>query len=173
MERFDLFDKNRIPLGRSLERGQIPPAGEYRMVTHICILNKKATKMIIQKRLQTKQPYPGKWDISCGGSAVSGETSEQAAHRELLEELGLDVDFSNIRPSFTTNFIHGCNDVYILQMDVDLNSLKLQPTEVERAEWASRHKIKRLIRQNKFVDYHYSFIDFIFEIKHTKSPRTV
>lgn len=173
MEKFDLFDRNRIPLGKTLERGVIPPEGEYRMVAHVCILNKKATKMLIQKRLETKKPYPGRWDVSCGGSVVSGETSEQGAHRELLEEIGLDVDFSKIRPSITTNFDKGFNDVYILQMDVDINSLKLQPTEVEKVEWASRRKIKRMIKQNKFIDYHYSFIDYIFEIKRSKTARTV
>jgi len=173
MEKFDLYDRDRIPLNKSLERGVIPPDGEYRMVTHICILNSKANKMLIQKRLETKHPYPGRWDLSCGGSVVSGETSAQGAHRELLEELGLDVDFSKIRPSLTTNFDKGFNDIYILQMDVDLNSLKLQPTEVERVEWASRRKIKRLIKQNKFIDYHYSYIDYIFEIKRSKSVRAV
>lgn len=174
MEKFDLYDRNRIPLGKSLERGVIPPQGEYRLVVHVCILNKKATKMLIQKRLETKHPYPGRWDLTCGGSVVSGETSEQGAHRELLEEIGLDVDFTNIRPSITTNFVNGFNDVYILQMDdIDLNSLKLQDTEVEKVEWASRRKIKRLIKQNKFIDYHYSYIDYIFEIKRTKTPRTV
>ncbi|MBQ3048032.1 MAG: NUDIX domain-containing protein, partial [Clostridia bacterium] len=93
MEKFDLYDRNRIPLGRSLERGTKPEEGEYRMVVHVCILNSKATKMLIQKRLKTKHPYPGKWDVSCGGSVISGETSDQGAHRELLEEIGIDVDF--------------------------------------------------------------------------------
>ena len=168
MEKFDLYDRNRIPLGRSLERGTKPEEGEYRMVVHVCILNSKATKMLIQKRLKTKHPYPGKWDVSCGGSVISGETSDQGAHRELLEEIGIDVDFNKIRPAFTKNFDNGFNDIYILQMDVDPKSLKLQSTEVEKVEWASRRKIKNMIKKNKFIDYYCSFIDYIFDLKKSK-----
>lgn len=41
---------------------------------------------------------PGMWDLSAGGHVDSGETSIQAIHRELLEELGLDVDPSDFQP---------------------------------------------------------------------------
>jgi isopentenyl-diphosphate delta-isomerase len=43
-----------------------------------------------QLRPQTKNHFPGRWDISACGGVVSGETPAQAAVREVLEETGLN-----------------------------------------------------------------------------------
>lgn len=50
----------------------------------------------VQLRPQTKNHYPGKWDISACGGVLSGETNEQAAHRETLEEMGIDVELHHV-----------------------------------------------------------------------------
>lgn len=55
------------------------------------------------------------WDISVGGSAVSGDSSQSAAEREVLEELGLKVDLQGVRPHFAINFDHGFDDVYLIE----------------------------------------------------------
>ena len=103
------------------------------------------------------------WDISCGGSAIAGETSSQAMHREALEELGLDIDFSNILPFTTTYFDEGFDDLYVIEKDVDLIKLKLQEEEVCDAKWATKEEIKDMIVKGEFVLYFLSEIDYIFE----------
>lgn len=45
-------------------------------------------KVWVQLRPQTKNHYPGKWDISACGGVLSGETKEAAARRETAEEMG-------------------------------------------------------------------------------------
>jgi isopentenyl-diphosphate delta-isomerase len=50
----------------------------------------------IQLRPLTKNHYPGKWDISACGGVLSDETNEQAAQRETLEEMGIEVDLHHI-----------------------------------------------------------------------------
>lgn len=171
MEIFDLFDKNRLPLNRTMERGTKVPDNCYRMVVHCIILNKAKDKMIIQKRLPEKKPFPGMWDFSCGGSSIAGEKSAEAVHREVLEELGFDYDFSNERPAFTFNFDCGFNDFYIISEDVDLNTLKLQDTEVEKVEWATKEQIKHMLDTKEFIPYRKSLIDFIFELNTTHTIR--
>lgn len=165
MEIFDLYDKNRLHLNKTMVRGEKTPNNCYRMVVHCAILNTIGDKMLIQKRLPTKKPYPDLWDVSCGGSAIKGETSSQAIQRELSEEIGLDVDFENIRPIFTFNFSEGFNDFYVLQKDVDINTLKLQETEVESVKWADKEEILKMIDEGKFIPYKKSFIEFIFDVK--------
>lgn len=49
-------------------------------------------KVFLQKRSQTKALYPGHWDISATGHVQAGESGEDAALRELREELGIVVD---------------------------------------------------------------------------------
>ena len=171
MEIFDLFDKNRLPLGRTMERGTPVPDNCYRMVVHCIILNKAKDKMIIQKRLPQKHPFPGMWDFSCGGSSISGEVSAQAVQRELSEELGIKYDFTNERPAFTFNFNVGFNDFYIISIEPELSSLKLQETEVETVKWATREEIKQMLDSGEFIPYRKSLVDFIFDLNTTRTIR--
>lgn len=48
-------------------------------------------KVWTQLRPQTKNHYPGRWDISACGGVISGESHQQAATRETLEETGIDA----------------------------------------------------------------------------------
>ena len=103
MEYIDLYDMHRIPTGKTILRGSPVPEGMYRVVVHICIFNSKG-EMLIQQRQSTKKHFPDMWDISVGGQVSSGETSELAAQREIYEELGLDIDMSDMRPLASMSF---------------------------------------------------------------------
>jgi 8-oxo-dGTP pyrophosphatase MutT (NUDIX family) len=46
-------------------------------------------RLLIHRRSDTKDIWPGWWDIAAGGVVASGETYEDAARRELAEELGV------------------------------------------------------------------------------------
>jgi isopentenyl-diphosphate Delta-isomerase len=50
----------------------------------------------VQLRPQSKNHYPGKWDISACGGVLSDETNEQAAQRETLEEMGIEVELHHV-----------------------------------------------------------------------------
>ena len=94
------------------------------------------------------------WDLSVGGSAVAGETSRTAAERETLEELRLAVSFDGIDPSLTVHFDYGFDDFYLLERDVDLESVTLQEEEVAAVAWASEEKILSMIDGGEFIPYH-------------------
>lgn len=111
MELWDIYDKNRIPTGRSMVRGDLIKDGDYHLVVHICIFNDKG-EMLIQQRQPFKKGWSNLWDVSVGGSAVKGDSSRVAAEREVLEELGLKIDLDDIRPRFTVNFKNGFDDFY-------------------------------------------------------------
>ncbi|MEP7112358.1 MAG: NUDIX domain-containing protein [Ilumatobacteraceae bacterium] len=46
-------------------------------------------RLLIHRRSEAKDIWPGLWDIAAGGVVASGETYDQAASRELAEELGV------------------------------------------------------------------------------------
>lgn len=48
-------------------------------------------KILIQKRSPKKKVYPGIWAESCQGHVPCGMDYEEAAHKELREELGFDT----------------------------------------------------------------------------------
>ncbi|PNY21277.1 isopentenyl-diphosphate delta-isomerase [Streptococcus parauberis] len=104
------------------------------------------------------------WDISVGGSALAGETPQQAVMRETLEELGICIDLSQIRPQFTINFDQGFDDTFLVIADVDLNSLTLQEEEVQDAKWASRKEIFKMMTEGSFIPYHLGKIQLCFDM---------
>lgn len=164
MELWDLYDIDKIPMNMTCRRGQAVPDGAYHTVIHVCVFNSEG-KMLIQQRQSTKKGWPDYWDVSCGGCCIAGETSRDAAHRELHEELGLDVDFSDKRCSLTMNFDHGFDDFYILNLDLDPDSLVLQPEEVQAVRWATVDEICDMIDSGSFIPFFKSFIQLIYDIR--------
>lgn len=164
MELWDVYDKNRVKTDKIMQRGEKFDKDSFHLVVHVCIFNSQ-NKMLIQQRQSFKQGWSNMWDISAGGSALYSETSQHAIERELYEELGLDISFENIRPSFTVNFENGFDDIYLIKKDIEINDLTLQYEEVQSIKWATQQEILDMIHSKTFVPYHKSFIQFVFEMK--------
>ena len=172
MEILDLYTADREKTGRTMVRGEKTPAGCYRLVVHVCIFNDKG-QLLIQQRQPFKEGWPNKWDISVGGSAIAGDTSSMAAERETREELGLELDLSNVRPIITVHWENGFDDYYVLTQNVDLNSLHLQPEEVQAVRWAGREEILRMIDDGEFIPYEKSLIELLFHFRVRRSSHTI
>jgi len=165
MEIFDLYDRDRIPTGETIKRGQRPPKGRYHVVVHICIFNQDG-QMLIQKRSLDKGFWAGMWDLSVGGAAQKGDSSAKAAHRELLEELGIDYDFSEVRPTLTVNFEYGFDDIYLIQLNPELDELHLQVDEVAEVRCADQDTIVEMIDNGEFLPYYPNLIRLFFDMRY-------
>ncbi|MCR1877281.1 NUDIX domain-containing protein [Paraclostridium bifermentans] len=171
MEIWDLYDKDRIKTGETMVRGSKFKENTYHLVVHVCIFNLEG-KMLIQQRQPFKDVWPNMWDITVGGSAVSGDTSQLAAEREVYEEIGYKLSLDGIRPSLTINFDKGFDDIYLIQKDVDISKLKLQYEEVQSVKWASKEEILSMIDEEIFIPYHKSLIDLLFFMRTSKNSHT-
>ncbi len=164
MELWDVYGIDRERTGKTMERGADFGKGEHHMGAHVCLFNSEG-KMLIQKRQPFKSGYGGRWDLSAGGSALAGENSRETARRELLEEIGVEYDFSDIRPHLTINRVNIFDDVYLIEKDVDISALILQAEEVERVAWASAEEIIALIEKKEFVPYYPELIKLLFVMR--------
>lgn len=164
MEIWDVHDMHRKKTGRTMVRGDEFAEGDYHLVVHVCIFNAKG-EMLIQQRQSFKQGWPNLWDVTVGGSAVKGDTSQTAAERELYEELGIEIDLQGVRPNFTINFNDGFDDVYLIEREVNLEDLKLQYEEVQDAKWATQDEIRKMIETGEFIPYYPSKIDLFFDTR--------
>lgn len=171
MEIWDLYTENREKTGQTMIRGEKQPKGKYRIVVHICVFNSRG-EMLIQKRQPFKKGWSGLWDVSVGGSAVSGETSREAAVRELAEELGLRLAPEAFRLALTTYFEGGFDDIYVVGEDADVSSFCLQYEEVERVRWAEIGEIYHMIDEGSFIPYHKDLIGLLFFLQNHDSTHT-
>ena len=168
MERVDLYDENRVPLGITAERHEHRKkkgSGAYRMVVHICIFNSRG-RLLIQQRSMEKDAFPGKWDVSAAGGVAAGETSRQGAEREVREELGYTLDLTGVRPSMTVNYDGGFDDFYlVVRDDLQPETLVLQEEEVSAVRWAAEEEVLAMLEQGEFIRYPAGFLRFLFEMR--------
>jgi isopentenyldiphosphate isomerase len=162
MEIWDMYDINRNKTNRTMVRGESIEKDNYHLIVHVCVFNSK-DEMLIQQRQPFKKGWSNMWDITAGGSAIKDDTSQSAAERELYEEIGLRVDFKNIRPHMTINFNNGFDDVYLIEQEVDIDDLSLQYEEVQNVKWASKEEIFSMIETGEFIPYYQSMIQLFFD----------
>ena len=164
MELVDLYDENRIPLGKTAERYGRRATGEYRTVVHICVFDRQG-RLLIQQRSKEKRACPGKWDVSAAGGVAAGESVRESAEREFLEELGYPLDLTGIRPSMTVNFSGGFDDFFVVQRDIDLAQLTLQVEEVSAVRWATYEEVLELLEKREFMNYPKGFVQCLFDMR--------
>ena len=86
-EVINLANEEDYPMDTAV-RGEPLPKGRCPMIAGIFLFNSKGN-IILQKVALTKKTDPGKWSYSAAGHVDAGETYEQAALRELNEEMGI------------------------------------------------------------------------------------
>lgn len=138
MEYFDLYTSARRPLGRRVLRGAPIPRGEYHIVVQVMTINHKGEILLTQRVPQ--KTSGGKWECS-GGCAVAGETSREAAVRELFEETGISAEEHELVPEWTLTTDSMLRDFYVLVKDVPLSKLRLQTIEVCAAKWVTLDRL--------------------------------
>ncbi|MBR6781432.1 MAG: NUDIX domain-containing protein [Clostridia bacterium] len=162
-EYWDLLDADRIPTGEVFCRSDTIQPGQLHTVVHVCIFNEN-NEMLIQHRSESKDNWPGRWDVSAGGSALTGETSRRAAERETAEELGIVLDLTDQRPYFTVNFDCGFDDYYIVHLPkLNPENLVLQESELQGVKFACMDEILTLLDEHKFVPCKKNLIRLLFD----------
>lgn len=161
-EWLDIYNGRGELTGKRIRRGDKMEPGEYVRVIQASVFNSK-NEMLIQQRHKDKRGWPKLWDVSAEGALQAGENIYEGVHRELLEELGIDHDFTNDIPKISVFYGMGFTDVFYLTMDLDPKGLKLQEDEVQDARWASREEVLNLLETGQFVPYHRSWIEYLFD----------
>lgn len=170
-EWIDILDQWGQPTGKTCLKAEAHKRGLWHPCVHIWIYNAQK-EVLLQQRVETKEAFPGYWDVSVAGHIETGEDSRIAGLRELSEELGVDVKPDQLEKigSFSSEFVHNHNfidrefhDVYLFKMQKKNFKFKLQREEVSAVTWirvqalAFSHDIKEI----QMVPYPKSYFDLV------------
>lgn len=162
MEFIDVLDDKGNKTGIVRNRELIYKNGNWHKTVHIWLLNPKK-ELLIQKRAKNKQTFPNLWAISIAGHVMSGETSLEAAIREIKEEIGIDINSNTLKHIFSVkrnqpyknSTLHVHDDVYLLEYDLDIDKAKLQREELTDIKFINYLELEQnLLNKNpEYVPY--------------------
>mgnify|MGYP005975260061 CR=1 FL=1 len=172
----EFYEKTGEKTGVRRERGVAHRDGSPHGTAHIWVVRPNANggcgyEVLLQKRSEQKDSYPGCYDISSAGHLSAGEEYLPTAVRELREELGIratadQLHFIGMHQAKSEAVFHGqpfkdheISAVYLYQEPVQIENLKLQNEEVESVRWMDyqecreklkKEEIKSCIRLDEF-----------------------
>lgn len=91
MEIFDIINEDGVVIGSAPRKECHGDPSLLHRAVHVVVIHPGTGDILLQKRTLTKDIQPGKWDTAVGGHLDCGEQYEDAALREMKEELGLVV----------------------------------------------------------------------------------
>ena len=175
-EQIDVLNEDGSPAGFACGRSRVHAEGLWHRTVHIWAFNGEG-KILFQLRSRVKENNPGLLDTSCAGHISAGDSSVNAAVRELREELGIVKSSRDLEYLFEAKHESVLNggtyldnefyDVYkVMLSDAEAKSLKPQPGEVDGFVWLTREEFfaKHKIHPEKFVDHPKDF-QWLMEVR--------
>ncbi len=157
-ELVDILDENGNYTGEICLKSEAHLKGLFHPTVHIWFYTPEG-KILFQQRGKDKKTFPLLWDVSVAGHIEAGETFQQAALREVAEEIGIPITKSDLKPigvfksmqkhseTLKDNEFH---HVFLCGLNVSMSNLKKQESEVEElaliglSEFKSKVDVKQL-----------------------------
>lgn len=156
-EIWDLYDRDGNRTGETFVRDfgnyKTIPEGRYHIVVDLLVIHTDGT-YLLTKRSEEKDVYPGYWEASAGGSAVSGEEPLEAARRELFEETGLTADSLELIGITFRDTSHGMFYSYLARVSGDKDRIVLQDGETTDYKWVDRAGFLAYVDSDKAIATH-------------------
>ncbi|KAK4583656.1 hypothetical protein RGQ29_021685 [Quercus rubra] len=158
-EHLDVLTKSGHKTGISKPRGDVHRDGDYHRAVHMWIFAENTQQLLLQRRADCKDSWPGLWDISSAGHISAGDSSLVTARRELQEELGIVLPKDAFEMIFI--FLQECvindgkyiknefNDVYLVTTldPIPLEAFTLQESEVSAVKYISYEEYRSLLAE--------------------------
>ncbi len=157
MEIWDLYDINGNKSDIKIDRHarQTIPDGLYHMVCDILVQHEDGS-FLLTKRHPEKDVYPGFWEASAGGSAVSGESPLQCAVRELKEETGIQIKADDLVLISHTHSEKSRSSFfsYFVKVNCPKDSVVLQESETVDYKWVDTEGFLEYVDSDEAIKSH-------------------
>ncbi len=156
MEIWDLYDEQGRKTGETWERSRAReiPEGRYHLVCDILIRHQDG-EFLLTLRDPAKDIYPGCLEASAGGSALAGETPEEAARREMREETGLNAEKLELIGTTRRSQSHSVIYAFLATVSCGKNTVRLQEGETVDYQWVDTPTLLSMIREEPVLKIQY------------------
>lgn len=163
-EMFEIMDSDGSRTGRLKPRSQVHRDGDLHGAAHIWVyrlIDGKA-ELLLQKRSDDKDSFPGCYDTSSAGHLDPGEDFPAGALRELKEELGISAKPEELQYMYTkeidlTDVFHGepfhnheLISIYMLELIPGDLEIHFQESEISGVMWMEADTLCRMTEEQSF-----------------------
>ncbi len=107
-------------------------------------------KILVTKRSEDKEFFPGHWSIVLGGHVEAGDSYEQSLRKEMREEIGMVGEYEKVG-SFVKDIAEEKEYVQLYETVVDPREIELLPDEFEEGKFWTLEKIRKELSERDFL----------------------
>ncbi len=133
----------------TVTRAQVRAENLHHRAVSIAVLGSDG-RLLVHRRANTKDVWPSMWDLAAGGVVAAGESYEDAARRELVEELGITA--KQWEPlgegRYTDDRVSLIGRGFLVVHD---GPFTFTDGEIAEVRWVGREELERLLATEAFV----------------------
>jgi isopentenyldiphosphate isomerase len=107
-------------------------------------------RLLVHRRSESKDIWPGWWDLAVGGVVLAGESWDDAVYREVAEEIGV----TDVAPEHLGGGLYEDDDVALIgrcYRIVHGGPFTFADGEVVRSEWVDLADLPRVLGERRFL----------------------
>lgn len=149
MELIDIVDENGNFTGQVMDKEEAHNKNLLHNEVAVFIINDNE-QVLLQKRSANKRFDANKWAL-CAGHVDAGESLENAALRELKEEVGINISLNDLKLLAEKEFtIKDSNShityFYYVKSNLSENDFTIQKEELSEVKWFDLDKVIDMIK---------------------------
>ncbi len=143
-ELFIVVDKNDEVLGTATRKECHSNRDLIHRGIYVVVSDSKG-RILLQKRSMKKDLGPGLWGISVGGHCSPGESYEDTAKREMMEELGLSLKIKKIGKLLERKKIESEYNT-VFSAVIGKEKIKFDKDEIDEVKFCTESEIRKMAK---------------------------
>lgn len=154
-----LTEKGQL-VGKRISKVEAHRKGICHGISAVALIDDKG-RLLLQKRSETKEIEPGKWDLSGAGHIDIYETPDSSAVRELYEELHIQVNEEDLVciDTYLNQFqideeqkMNHYTYLYLVRKNINITDVIIQESEVSEVKFVDKKEFIYMLNKNQMVE---------------------